>query len=87
LRAWREVMEQPSLLDLSIGSMLLGRAATLGGDHQLSEDADRNRAEFRSLLRISDRLQFAAEWPIAELMSKLTERKIHAELELYRELR
>jgi hypothetical protein len=32
-------------------------------------------------------MKFAAEWPIAELMHELTECKVHAELEMYRELR
>jgi len=67
--------------------MLLGRAAALAGDGGLAADAERNRTEFQSLLRAADRMKFAAEWPIAELMNELTERKVHAELELYRELR
>ena len=46
----------------------------------------RKRKEFQSLLRTADRLKFAAEWPIAGLMSELTERKTHGELELVREL-
>jgi hypothetical protein len=66
--------------------MLLGRAATLAGDSDLAADADRKRKEFQSLLRTADRLKFAAEWPIAGLMSELTERKTRGELELYREL-
>ncbi len=85
-RLAREVMNQGSLLDLSIGSMLLGRAAALAGDSDLAADADRKRKEFQSLLRAADRLKFAAEWPIAGLMSELTERKAHGELELVREL-
>jgi len=85
-RLAREVMRQPSLLDLSIGSMLLGRAAALAEDRELAADAERKRTEFQSLLRAADRMKFAAEWPIAELMKDLTERKIHAERELYREL-
>jgi tetratricopeptide (TPR) repeat protein len=85
-RLAREVIAQGSLLDLSIGSMLLGRAATLAGDSDLAADADHKRKEFQSLLRTADRLKFAAEWPIAGLMSELTERKTHGELELYREL-
>jgi hypothetical protein len=85
-RLAREVIAQGSLLDLSIGSMLLGRAATLAGDSDLAADADRKRKEFQSLLRTADRLKFAAEWPIAGLMSELTERKTRGELELYREL-
>lgn len=82
----RKVMEQGSLLDLSIGSMLLGRAATLARDSDLAADADRKRKDFQSLLRVADRLKFAAEWPIATLMTELTERKTHGELELYSEL-
>jgi hypothetical protein len=85
-RLAREVIGQGSLLDLSIGSMLLGRAATLAGDTDLAADADRKRKEFQFLLRTADRLKFAAEWPIAGLMNELIERKTHGELELYREL-
>jgi hypothetical protein len=85
-RLAREVMDQGSLLDLSIGSMLLGRAATLASNSDLAAEADRKRKDFQSLLRVADRLKFAAEWPIAGLMTELTERKTHGELELYREL-
>jgi hypothetical protein len=85
-RLAREVMNQGSLLDLSIGSMLLGRAAALADDNDLAAEADRKRKEFQSLLKATDRLRFAAEWPIAGLMSELTERKTHGELSLIREL-
>jgi hypothetical protein len=81
----RAVMNQASLLDLSIGSMLLGRAAALAGD-DLAGEADRRRKEFQTMLKASDRLKFAAEWPIAGLMRELTERKIHEELSLIREM-
>jgi len=79
-------MNQGSLLDLSIGSMLLGRAATLAGDSDLAAEADRKRKQFQSLLKAADRLKFAAEWPVAGLMSELTERKTRGEISLIREL-
>lgn len=85
-RLARQVMEQGSLLDLSIGSMLLGRAAALAGDADLAAEADRKRKELQSLRAAADRFRFAAEWPVAGLMAELTDRKIHGELELLREL-
>ena len=85
-RLGREVMNQGALLDLSIGSMLIGRAAALADDSDLAAEADLKRKEFLSLLKAADQLKFAAEWPIAGLMSELTERKTHGELSLIREL-
>lgn len=86
-RLARKIVDQPSLLDLSIGSMLLARAAALADDSELAAEADRKRKDFRSLLQTADRFKFVAEWPIAPLQRDFIERKVHAEVELLRELR